>query len=102
MPTYAKYEFPPDQMPEFFDEDGKCLVDGKVVILGHLTKDPAVLAEDGETVITPAVISDKIAVDILWSDKAEPAFPYQTYRILPKKHLHWVFNMEKYFDNKAL
>lgn len=104
MSLYAKYEFPPDQLPEELDPEytGDLKIDGTYAILGHLVKDPAVMSEDGETVITPAVISDKIAVDVLWNNKANARAPWQVNRVLPKKHLNWIFGMEFYYENKGV
>lgn len=44
-----------------------------VVEIGFLPITPAVLDEEGN-VITPAVLSDKFAVDILWNETASEEF----------------------------
>ena len=50
-----------------------------VVELGHLTITPAVY--DGEDITTPAVLSTKVAVDILWS--AEPVATFASKQVWP-------------------
>ena len=50
-----------------------------VVELGHLTITPAVY--DGEEITTPAVLSTKVAIDILWS--GEPVATFASKQVWP-------------------
>ena len=73
---FLKYEFTPTQWAtakakiEKVNEDGEAYWDSEkvaaVVELGKLVKTPAVLDEDGN-VVTEAVYSTKVSVDILWA-----------------------------------
>jgi hypothetical protein len=52
-----------------------------VVELGHLVITPAKYSKDGEKLLKKAVLSTKVAVDILWSDKPLPSF--KSYQVWP-------------------
>ena len=75
-----KYEMTPAQWAtarkkiEVTTDEGSSWSDAVlgVVELGHLTITPAVY--DGEEITTPAVLSTKVAIDILWSGEPEATF----------------------------
>ena len=89
MKTFLKFEFTPTQWalhrelietistgPDGFDVE--TWVDCAVVELGFLTITPAVM--DGMKVVTPEVLSDKLAVDILFYAEVPKEFePYAVY-----------------------
>lgn len=64
------------------------------VKLGNLVDVPAVLSEDGRTIITPAVMSTKYSVDIYWTDDEHTDFtPYRIY-CDPSTMAHTFFGKE--------
>ena len=75
-----KYEMTPAQWAtarkkiEVTTDEGSSWSDAVlgVVELGHLEITPAVY--DGEEITTPAVLSNKVAIDILWSGEPEATF----------------------------
>ena len=75
-----KYEMTPAQWAtarkkiEVTTDEGSSWSDAVlgVVELGHLEITPAVY--DGEDITTPAVLSTKVAIDILWSGEPEATF----------------------------
>ena len=75
-----KYEITPAQWAtarkkiEVTTDEGSSWSDAVlcVVELGHLEITPAVY--DGEEITTPAVLSTKVAIDILWSGEPEASF----------------------------
>jgi hypothetical protein len=89
MKTFAKFEFPPTQWATLrklietttTTPDGakvQSWVDCAVVELGFIVITPAVM--DGMEVKTPAVLSDKWAVDILFYSEVPKEFePYAVY-----------------------
>jgi hypothetical protein len=91
--TYLKYEFTPAQWATLrkLIEVESVMPDGtksttwsdKVTAvheIGHIVLTPAVI-EDGE-VVTPAVLSTKWAVDIIWA--SEPLSEFAQYVVWPK------------------
>jgi len=73
--VYGKYEF--IEVPDLSE------VDGAVVELGYLVKTKGTYDEEGN-VITAPVMSDKIAVDILWNNEVDAALePNRIYPITP-------------------
>ena len=83
---YGKYEF--DTVPDLSE------VDGSVVNLGYLVETKGTYDEQGE-VITALVMSDKIAVDILWNNEVDKALePKRIYPITPS---HSIAGMEELY-----
>ena len=83
---YGKYEF--DTVPDLSE------VDGSVVELGYLVETKGTYDEDGE-VITAPIISDKLAVDILWNNEADETLePNRIYPITPS---HYIGGMEELY-----
>ena len=83
---YGKYEF--DTVPDLSE------VDGAVVELGYLVKTKGTYDEEGN-VITAPVMSDKIAVDILWNNEVDEALePNRIYPITPS---HYIGGMEELY-----
>jgi len=86
---YLKYEFTPSQwatlrkLIEVTHEDTTSWSDLITAVheIGHIVLTPAVI-EDGE-VVTPAVLSPKWAVDIIWA--SEPLSQFAQYVVWPKK-----------------
>ena len=82
-----KYEMTPAQWAtarkkiEVTTDEGSSWSDAVlgVVELGHLTITPAVY--DGEDITTPAVLSTKVAIDILWS--GEPVATFASKQVWP-------------------
>ena len=82
-----KYEMTPAQWAtarkkiELTTDEGSSWSDAVlgVVELGHLTITPAVY--DGEEITTPAVLSTKVAIDILWS--GEPVATFASKQVWP-------------------
>jgi hypothetical protein len=82
-----KYEMTPSQWAtarkkiEQTTDEGSSWSDAVlgVVELGHLTITPAVY--DGEEITTPAVLSTKVAIDILWS--GEPVATFASKQVWP-------------------
>ena len=82
-----KYEMTPAQWAtarkkiEVTTDEGSSWSDAVlgVVELGHLEITPAVY--DGEEITTPAVLSNKVAIDILWS--AEPVSTFASKQVWP-------------------
>ena len=82
-----KYEMTPAQWAtarkkiEVTTDEGSSWSDAVlgVVELGHLTITPAVY--DGEEITTPAVLSTKVAIDILWS--GEPVATFASKQVWP-------------------
>lgn len=82
---YAKYEF--DEVPIVLEE----LQNADVVIVGKLVKIEGSYDIDGN-VITEPIISDKIAVDVLYhSEVLEELDPYRVY---PNNHRHFIGGQE--------
>jgi hypothetical protein len=85
---YLKYEFTPAQwatlrkLIEATHEDTTSWSDLITAVheIGHIVLTPAVI-EDGE-VVTPAVLSTKWAVDIIWA--SEPLSQFAQYVVYPK------------------
>ena len=83
-----KYEMTPAQWAtarkkiEVTTDEGSSWSDAVlgVVELGHLEITPAVY--DGEEITTPAVLSNKVAIDILWS--AEPVSTFASKQVWPE------------------
>ena len=95
MKTFKKYEFTPTQWalhrelietistgPDGFDVE--TWVDCAVVELGFLTITPAVM--DGMEVVTPEVLSDKLAVDILFYSEVPKEF--SKFEVWPTSGVH--------------
>ena len=95
MKTFLKYEFTPTQWalhrelietistgPDGFDVE--TWVDCAVVELGFLTITPAVM--DGMEVVTPEVLSDKLAVDILFYSEVPKEFT--PFEVWPESGVH--------------
>jgi hypothetical protein len=92
--TYLKYEFTPSQWATLrkLIEVERTMPDGTksttwsdlitaVHEIGHIVLTPAVI-EDGE-VVTPAILSPKWAVDIIWA--SEPLSQFAQYVVWPKR-----------------
>lgn len=91
---YAKYEF--DEIPEILKptEENRAAISATtaaVVIIGKLTKVPGTYDEAGNELTAP-VISDKIAVDIIYRNEVDPSL--EPYRIYPKTPSHTIAGME--------
>ena len=84
--VYGKYEF--DTVPDLSE------VDGAVVNLGYLAKTKGTYDEDGE-VITAPIISDKLAVDILWNNEVNETL--EPNRIYPMTPSHYIAGMEELY-----
>jgi len=85
---YGKYEF--DTVPDLSE------VNGSVVELGYLVETKGTYDEEGN-VITAPVMSDKIAVDILWNNEVDEALePNRIYPITPS---HYIGGMEELYLN---
>ena len=83
---YGKYEF--IEVPDLSE------VDGAVVNLGYLEKTKGTYDKEGN-VITAPVMSDKIAVDILWNNEVDEALePNRIYPITPS---HYIGGMEELY-----
>ena len=83
---YGKYEF--IKVPDLSE------VDGAVVELGYLLETKGAYDEDGE-VITAPIISDKLAVDILWNNEADETL--ESNRIYPITPSHSIAGMEELY-----
>jgi hypothetical protein len=90
MKTFLKFEFTPSEWATLQKDiqqttttpdggESTTWVDCAVVELGFLTITPAVL--DGMEVVTPAVLSDKWAVDILFY--SEPPASFAPFEVFP-------------------
>jgi hypothetical protein len=85
---FLKYEFTPAQwatlrkLIEVTHEDTTSWSDKVTAVheIGHIVLTPAVI-EDGE-IVTPAVLSTKWAVDIIWA--SEPLSQFAQYVVFPK------------------
>ena len=76
---YGKYEF--IKVPDLSE------VNGSVVELGYLVETKCTYDEEGN-VITVPVMSDKIAVDILWNNEVDEALePNRIYPITPSHYI---------------
>ena len=83
---YGKYEF--IKVPDLSE------VNGSVVELGYLVETKGTYDEEGN-VITVPVMSDKIAVDILWNNEVDEALePSRIYPITPS---HYIGGMEEMY-----
>ena len=83
---YGKYKF--DTVPDLSE------VNGAVVILGYLVETKGAYDDSGE-VITEPVMSNKIAVDILWNNEVDEALdPNRIYPITPS---HYIGGMEELY-----
>jgi len=86
--TYLKYEFTPSQwatlrkLIEVTHEDTTSWSDKVTAVheIGHIVLTPAVM--NGMEVVTPAVLSPKWAVDIIWA--SEPLSQFAQYVVYPK------------------
>ena len=88
---YAKYEF--DTLPEILTaEEG--IENASVVIVGKLVETEGTYDEEGN-VITAPVLSDKIAVDILYSE--EPLSELEPFRVTPENPKHTISGMEELY-----
>ena len=84
--VYGKYEF--DTVPDLSEANGA------VVELGYLVETKGTYDEDGN-VITAPVMSDKIAVDILWKTEVDEALePNRIYPITPS---HSIAGMQELY-----
>ena len=83
---YAKYEF--DTLPDLSE------INGSVVKLGHLLITEGVYSEDGE-VITAPIMSDGIAVDILYH--TEIIQELEPYRLYPKTPKHFIGGQQELY-----
>jgi hypothetical protein len=92
--TYLKYEFTPAQWATLrkLIEVERVMLDGTksstwsdlitaVHEIGHIVLTPAVM--NGMEVVTPAVLSPKWAVDIIWA--SEPLSQFAQYVVWPKR-----------------
>ena len=106
MKTFLKFEFTPTQwatLRKLIEQttttpDGKqtSWVDCAVVELGFIVITPAVM--DGMEVVTPAVLSKKWAVDILFY--AEPPTEFAKYSVWPESGVHTFQGCESmYMEN---
>ena len=83
---YGKYEF--DTVPDLSEADGA------VVELGYLVETKGTYDKEGN-VITAPVMSDKLAVDILWNNEVDEALePNRIYPITPS---HYIGGMEELY-----
>jgi len=83
---YGKYEF--DTVPDLSE------VNGSVVELGYLVETKGTYDKEGN-VITAPVMSDKLAVDILWNNEVDEALePNRIYPITPS---HYIGGMEELY-----
>ena len=105
---YRKYEFTPKQWATLRTQvettttrEGvdytapKMEVVAAVQEIGHIVITPAVL--DGMEVITPAVLSPNIAVDILWKETPLPAF--NAYMVWPTQSKHYFGGWEQDYQD---
>ena len=91
MAIYCKYEFL--ELPEILTaEEG--VQDASVVIVGKLVETEGTYDEEGN-VITAPVISDKIAVDIIY--QGESLSELEPFRIYPLTPDHTIAGMEKLY-----
>lgn len=94
MKIYAKYEFL--ELPKILtSEEG---IDGaSVVIVGKMVKQEGTYDKQGNEITAP-VISDKIAVDVIYESEVLPELePYRIYPVTPD---HTISGMEwLYFES---
>lgn len=84
---YLKYEF--TEVPDLSD------VQGAIVIVGKLVEQEGTYDEEGN-VITAPVISDKIAVDILYSE--EPLSELEPFRVTPNNPKHTIAGQSHLYE----
>jgi hypothetical protein len=87
---FKKYEFDSqakaqekiDALPHSQDEEGNSFPSHQhtIVKLGFIAIQEATYDEQGEE-LTPAVLSDKYSVDVLWSDLDESPYGWKSYEI---------------------
>jgi len=87
---FKKYEFDSkekaqekiDALPHSQDEEGNSYPSHKhtIVKLGFIAIQDATYDEQGDE-LTPAVLSDKYSVDVLWSDLDESPYGWKSYEI---------------------
>ncbi len=87
---FKKYEFDSqekaqekiDALPHSQDEEGNSYPSHKhtIVKLGFIAIQNATYDEQGDE-LTPAVLSDKYSVDVLWSDLDESPYGWKSYEI---------------------
>ncbi|HET8885243.1 MAG TPA: hypothetical protein VFM70_02715 [Salinimicrobium sp.] len=87
METYVKYEF--DEVPDLSH------IEGDVVIVGKLTLQEGVYDEDGNE-MEPPIISDKIAVDIIW--RTEPLEELEIFRVTPTTPKHTISGQNELYQ----
>lgn len=90
---YAKYEF--QELPDF----EALQIKGSVVILGNLVITEGTYDEEGN-VITAPVISDKVAVDIIYHDLQDASL--EPYRITPETPKSFIGGMEQLYRDSIL
>lgn len=84
--TYGKYEF--DTVPDLSE------VDGSVVELGYLVETKGTYDDEGK-VITEPVMSDKIAVDVLYHN--EVIEDLEQFRVFPLEPKHFIGGQEELY-----
>ena len=89
MKHYIKYEF--DTLPEILTDKENPIANAAVVIVGKLTITEGTYDEEGN-VITAPVLSDKIAVDIIY--QGEPLSELEAFRVTPEIPKHTIAGME--------
>ncbi len=92
---YLKYEFPTNKV---FDSFSKLLnVKGiDFVEIGEVEIEKAILSEDFETIITPAIMSGKHAVDIIYNE-IEPIKEINKFLVYPSNGVHTISGMDKFY-----
>lgn len=85
---YAKYEF--DIVPSVL----KRLKNADVVIIGYLVKVEGEYDEVGEVIAEP-IMSDKIAIDVLYH--SDVLVEIETYRVYPKSPKHFIGGQQKLY-----
>jgi hypothetical protein len=96
---FRKYEFSsqnewntlkPSIQTIYAHNNASVFTDCNVAELGYLIKTPAVI-DSNNNIITPAILSTKFAVDILWHNDIIPA-SFKQYEVWPKdvgSHTFW-------------
>ena len=97
--TYKRYNFNDQEQAEskidaFYDtnEEGDKVLTQKAhfIKLGKFVETPAELDEDFNEV-TPAVMTDGYAVDVLWEELEESPYGWLTYEVEPTNPKHTIF-----------
>ena len=102
---YLKYEMASKSAFEtlkgnhLVDDEGNLLKGIHVVEVGNIVTTPAILNEEGE-VITPAVMTGKWAVDILW--EIEPIGAFKAKEKYPKGQVAHTFSGQEGMYKKEL